>query len=151
MMSKTRGPVPPVILLACLLLQAALHTFAPIARVLAAPWVYAGVAFILLGISVVAGPALAFVRAQTTIIPFQESSALVTSGLYRFTRNPMYVGMLSILVGVAVLCGTLSPFLAPLLFVPVLNARVIRHEESMLEERFGDQYRDYTSRVRRWV
>lgn len=71
--------------------------------------------------------------------------------MYRITRNPMYLGMVTALTGVALIFGSLSPFSAPVLFVPVLNARVIRHEEHMLEERFGDDYRDFKQSVRRWL
>jgi protein-S-isoprenylcysteine O-methyltransferase Ste14 len=63
----------------------------------------------------------------------------------------MYVGMVIILLGVAVLLGDLSPFVMPILFVPVMNARVIRHEEEMLEEAFGDEYRDFKTSVNRWI
>ena len=63
----------------------------------------------------------------------------------------MYLGMLIALIGVAVSTGSLSPFVAPVLFVPVLNARVIRHEEQMLEEAFGDEYRAFKQEVRRWI
>ena len=151
MMSKTRGPVPPIILMAFLLTQFALHKWLPIASIVPEPWNYVGIAFIAVGVSIVVLPATAFSRAGTTVIPFHESSALVTSGLFQITRNPMYVGMVSVLIGVALLLGTLTPFLAPLLFVPTLNVRVIRHEEVMLEERFGDEYRAYKDKVRRWM
>jgi len=98
-----------------------------------------------------ASPALSFRRSETTIIPFQESSSLVVSGMYRITRNPMYLGMVTILTGIAMLTGSLSPFVIPIIFVPVLNRRVIRHEEAMLEQAFGGEYRDYQRRVRRWL
>ena len=151
MMSKTRGPYPPVILLACLLLQYALHKLLPVATVVSAPWNLAGIALIVAGVLVIVMPATAFSRAGTTIKPFKESSALVRSGMYRFTRNPMYLGMLVALAGAALIYATLSPFLAPILFVPLLNVRVIRHEEVMLEEMFGEDYRDFKRSVRRWI
>lgn len=151
MMSKEKGPLPPVILLTFLLLQIGLHTLFPIAEWLRPPATYGGAALIAVGIAIVAGPALAFVRARTTIIPFKESDALVTGGMYRVTRNPMYLGMLSILLGVATLCGTVSPLVVAALFVPVLNVRVIRHEEAMLTERFGREYETYLKTVRRWL
>ncbi len=151
MMSKTRGPVPPVILLVFLLMQFALHKWLPIISLVPAPWNYAGIVFIAIGVSIVVLPATAFSRAGTTVIPFHESSTLVTTGLFRVTRNPMYVGMVSALVGVAILLGTLTPFVAPLLFIPTLNARVIRHEEVMLEDIFGDEYIAYKAQVRRWI
>lgn len=151
MMSKDRGPYPPIILLAFLLLQWALHRWVPVATVLQNPWNYAGIVVIVLGVLVIVLPAGAFSRAGTTIKPFKESTALVRGGMYRFTRNPMYLGMVTILIGVAALLGSLSPFVAPLLFVPLLNVRVIRHEEAMLQERFGEDYLDFKRSVRRWI
>lgn len=151
MMSKTKGPIPPVILLVTILCEIGLHYWLPITRLIQAPWNWFGVVIIVLGVLIIVMPATAFARADTTIKPFQDSSKLVVSGLYRYTRNPMYVGMVIILLGIAVLLGDLSPFLMPILFVPVLNTRVIRHEEQMLEERFGDEYRDLKKTVRRWI
>ncbi len=151
MMSKDKGPYPPVILLACLLLQIGLHYGLPIMTIVERPWNWAGAALIVFGILIVIGPVTAFSRADTTIKPFQESSALVVEGMYRFTRNPMYLGMVTVLAGVAVLTGSVSPFVGPVLFVPLMNRRVIRFEEAMLEERFGDEYRNYKDRVRRWL
>ena len=147
-MTRERGPLPPVILLACILLQIGLHIYAPVATVLAPPWTWAGAALIVIGVSVIVSPALSFRRSETTV---KESSSLVVSGMYRITRNPMYLGMVTILLGIAVLTGSLTPFMVPVIFVPLLNRRVIRHEEAMLEEAFGDEYRDYRRRVRRWM
>ena len=151
MMSRTQGPYPPVIVLICIGLQLALHKWYPLALLVPDPWNLAGAVLVAGGILIVAMPAASFSQADTTIKPFQESSALVTGGMYRFTRNPMYLGMLTVLIGIAFLAGSLSPFIAPVIFVPILNQRVIRHEEAMLEERFGDEYRDFTRRVRRWI
>jgi protein-S-isoprenylcysteine O-methyltransferase Ste14 len=151
MMSKTRGPIPPVILLACILSEIGLHYKLPLTEIIPAPWHWFGIAMIVVGVLIIIVPASAFARADTTIKPFQDSSQLVVTGMYRYTRNPMYVGMVIILLGVAVLLGDLSPFIMPILFVPILNSRVIRHEEEMLEERFGDEYRELKKTVRRWV
>ena len=151
MMSRTRGPYPPIILLAGLLIQWGLYRWLPLAGVMASPWNRGGWVLVAAGVLVIVLPAGAFSRAGTTIKPFKESTSLVRDGLYRVTRNPMYVGMLAILVGVAVVSGSLSPFIVPVMFVPILNVRVIRHEEAMLEERFGDEYRDFKQSVRRWI
>lgn len=150
-MTREKGPLPPVILLCFIVLQVVLHMNVPLATLLEPPWTWAGIAIILTGIAIIASPALAFKRSETTIIPFEESSSLVVSGMYNVTRNPMYLGMVTILTGIAILAGSLSPFLMPALFVPVLNRRVIRHEEIMLEDAFGDEYRSYCQRVRRWL
>jgi len=150
-MTSDRGPLPPIILLVAIVLQLVLYRWLPVATVIAAPWHWGGVALMFAGIGIIAAPAIDFRRSDTTIIPFQESSSLVVGGPYRHTRNPMYLGMLIILVGVAVLTRSLGPFLVPVLFVPILYRRVIRHEEAMLESRFGDEYRRYRREVRRWI
>jgi len=151
LMSRTKGPIPPVILLVFILCQVGLHYRYPVATIIPAPWNWLGAALIALGILIAAGPALSFARAKTTIRPFHDSSMLVRTGLYRHTRNPMYVGMVGVLLGVATLTGSLTAFVMPVLFVPVMNRRVIRHEEAMLEERFGDDYRDMLRSVPRWL
>jgi len=151
MMTKTKGPIPPVILLLTILGGIGLHYWLPLMHMLDESWDTVGIALIILGMLVVVGPAAAFKRAATTIMPFHDSSALVVSGMYRYTRNPMYVGMVVVLIGVAVLLGDLSPFIMPFVFVPVLTVRVIKHEELMLEERFGDDYREMKKTVRRWI
>jgi len=149
-MTRERGPLPPIIVLLSILLQIALHVWLPVASIVPPPWNWIGALIIAAGIGILIGPALAFRRSETSIIPFTESSSLVVDGLYRYTRNPMYVGMLLVLTGVAMLAGSLTPFVVPLLFVPLMNVRVIRHEERMLTDTFGAEYTDYASRVGRW-
>ncbi len=148
---RGRGPLPPVYLLAALLLAVALHFLAPVTTIIPNPFSWIGVAIIIIGVLVVVFPAVSFTAADTTIKPFQESSSLVLSGLYRYTRNPMYVGMVIIIVGTDVLLGSLTPFIAPVFFVLIINKMVISVEEQMLEEAFGDDYRNYKKEVRRWV
>ena len=95
----------------------------------------------------------AFFRAKTTVNPLapRKSAALVTDGLYRFSRNPMYLGMLILLAGVAVWIGHLLAPVFLIFFVILINELQIKPEEAALEERFGDAYRAYKSRVRRWL
>jgi len=79
------------------------------------------------------------------------ASALCTSGPFRFSRNPIYLGDWLILVGVSLLLSTFWPLLfAPLIWI-MLRFGVIRHEEAHLEAKFGDAYRGYKTRVRRWL
>jgi len=151
MLSRTKGPIPPVILLLSILSQFGLHSWWPVARLVGPPWHNVGFVLIVLGILIVVGPVAAFSRAATTIKPFKDSSSLVATGMYRYTRNPMYVGMVLVLIGIAVRLGDLTPFVMPILFVPILTARVIKHEEEMLEERFGDEYREFRQTVPRWL
>ena len=92
-----------------------------------------------------------FRRHRTTVNPYQAASSLCTEGPFRFSRNPIYVGDWFILAGVSLLLATGWPLVfAPLIWA-MLRYGVIRHEEAHLEARFGDAYRDYRSRVRRWL
>jgi protein-S-isoprenylcysteine O-methyltransferase Ste14 len=143
--------LPPVYFLGSLLIAVGLHYQAPIMTVIPDPWHRAGLALIVLGVAIVIQPALAFWKAQTDIRPFRESSSLVRSGMYRISRNPMYLGMLTALLGAGVLLGTLAPLLVPILFYLIIRHRFIRVEEAMLEEKFGDEYREFRSSVRRWL
>ena len=108
--------------------------------------VVAGVAFDVLGL-------LAFRASRTTVNPLkpQRASALVTDGVYRVTRNPMYVGMCCLLLAWAVYLSALLPFAGPAVFVLYMSRFQIQPEERVLRQLFGDQYVRYTSRVRRWL
>jgi protein-S-isoprenylcysteine O-methyltransferase Ste14 len=150
-MEQKRKIIPPVYFLLTLIAMTGLNFLAPIARVVPAPWSYAGGAIILLGIALAAVAAGSFKRAGTPVVPFEISTALVTTGLYRITRNPMYLGLVLALVGVAVLLGTLTPFFPIPVFVWIIQARFIRGEERFLEELFGAEYLAYKSKVRRWI
>ncbi len=92
-----------------------------------------------------------FLTSRTTIVPHHRSSALVTRGAYRWTRNPMYVGLTLAYLGVAAVLG--SVWALPLLAVPlyVIHTHVIPMEERLLEDAFGEAYTQYKTRVRRWL
>ena len=92
-----------------------------------------------------------FARAGTPAIPFKPTEALVTTGPYRITRNPMYVGMACIFIGLTFAFGTLWP-LAVLPFVLLaIDRLIIAREEPYLERLFGAEYLEYKQRVRRWL
>lgn len=152
-MAEIRRPpyLPPVLLFACLALMGLLHFLLPLGRWLESPLTWAGLLPLGVGLGLLLGAALLFPKHGTTIKPFEESTALLTEGPYRYSRNPIYLGMILVLVGVAVLLGTRTPLLAiPLFFVLITNQFIV-NEEAMLEERFGEAYRDYRQRVRRWL
>ena len=138
-------------LVASILVAIGLHYTAPILSIIPAPWDMAGIVLIILGVAIVIQPALSFKSAQTEIKPFQESSSLVRTGMYRISRNPMYLGMLTVLTGTAVYLGSLSPFVTLILFYLIIRHRFVRVEEAMLEEKFGAEYREFKQAVRRWI
>jgi protein-S-isoprenylcysteine O-methyltransferase Ste14 len=96
---------------------------------------------------------LAFRRAQTTVNPLHpgKASALVASGIYRITRNPMYAGMALLLSGGAVLLGTVGAWLGPLAFVAFITRFQILPEERFMAAKFGDDYTRFCQQVRRWL
>jgi len=145
------GPLPPVLFLVALLLQVGLHLALPARYLVPPPWSYLGALLILFGVVVNVLADRQFKRARTAIHPFQTPSALVTEGVFRYTRNPMYVGLAAVLLGVAVALGSLTPFLVPPLFAMLVARRFISHEERALVEQFGEAYVAYARRVRRWV
>jgi protein-S-isoprenylcysteine O-methyltransferase Ste14 len=90
-------------------------------------------------------------RAQTTLDPHGSVSTIVTSGPYRFSRNPIYLGFLCLLIGFPFIFRNYwGLILSPLLIV-LMNTLVIQHEEAYLEKKFGEAYTGYKSRVRRWL
>jgi protein-S-isoprenylcysteine O-methyltransferase Ste14 len=96
---------------------------------------------------------LSFWRARTTANPMKPSSAsfLVTSGIYRFTRNPMYLGMLLLLVGWALYVANALALLFLPAFILYMNRFQIKPEERALTARFGREYLEYMSQVHRWI
>ena len=142
---------PPVYFLLAILTMFGLHWVAPVAAWIGNPWRMFGGVFVLLGMAIMVVAAKLFHKHETTIKPFEESSALVLSGPYRFSRNPMYLAMVIILFGIAVLLGTLTPLFVIPVFAWLITSQFLVREEEDLAKRFGEQYLDYTSRVRRWL
>src|SRR6266850_2864932 len=142
-----RRVLPPVYFLAAFIAMGLLHRFLPGAQILAGPVRFLGLPVLVAGLSLVLWAAGLFRRAGTTIRPFEESTALVVDGPYRFSRNPIYSGMAIGLIGIGVLLGSASPFAVIPMFVVVIGMRFIRAEEAALEKRFGAVYREYASRV----
>lgn len=150
-MGWVRRIIPPGWLLLALLSQWGLHRWLPIAPLLPPPVSWCGIAFLGAGIGLAFSGASAFRRARTPIIPFERSTALVTGGVYGYTRNPMYLGLVLVVAGTALLLGTIGALVPLPLFVWILQGGYIRPEERLLTETFGRQYLQYTERVRRWL
>ncbi|MFN2232546.1 MAG: methyltransferase family protein [Anaerolineae bacterium] len=148
---KGKAVLPPTYLLVALILMALLHFLIPVAKFVPVPWNLLGILPLAAGIALNLLADRDFHQAETTVKPFENSSALVTTGVFRISRNPMYLGYMLILLGV----GLLLRSLVPLVVIPVfgyLMARVfIRTEETMLQETFGPAWDAYAKRVRRWI
>lgn len=151
-MLKLKIPPPAYLLIFGFLMWAIAKKLLPEFTWLESPWNYIGFPFMALALFMDVTALVQFVRAKTTPNPFSPSKTneLVTKGVYRFSRNPMYVGLLFWLIGWALFLGNFISFLLLPLFIWVLTVQQILPEESILEEKFGQAYLDYKKRVRRW-
>jgi len=146
-----KRPLPPTFFLGAIVLSVALHFLFPLRQLLESPWRLIGIAPLLLGIALNLLADQTFKKHDTTVKPFEESTALITAGVFGITRNPMYLGMTLILLGIALLLGSATPF-AVVIVLPVLFDRLfISPEEEMLKDTFDDSFREYRNRVRRWI
>ncbi|WP_199450491.1 methyltransferase family protein, partial [Vibrio harveyi] len=95
---------------------------------------------------------VSFAKARTTINPHKPTNAsnLVTSGIYQYSRNPMYLGLVFFLLAAWLYMSVLSPIVMVILFVLYMNHFQIEPEEEMLNLKFGDDYKQYCQQVRRW-
>ena len=115
------------------------------------PWNLLGLVLIGGGLGLAMAAEREFVRASTPVRPFTPPVALVSGGLFRLSRNPMYLGLVVALVGAALSLSSPLALLAAPAYAWWVQRRFIVREERLLEERFGDAYRAYCLRVRRWV
>jgi protein-S-isoprenylcysteine O-methyltransferase Ste14 len=103
------------------------------------------------GVILLVAAAGLFRRAGTNLPPWEPTSVIVTTGPYRWTRNPMYVGMTLLYLGLAIGFDSVAALLLLPLVLYLVQTQVIAREERYLEAKFGDSYRSYKSRVRRWL
>lgn len=143
--------LPPVWLALAIAAQLGLHYWLPAAELIPAPWNWGGWALIIGGLSLGVAASIQFRVRQTTPWPKGRPTALVTGGIYGVTRNPMYLGLVIALAGLAVVLGTATPWAIPPLFALWIQHCFIRAEEFALERLFGPSFLEYRSRVRRWI
>jgi protein-S-isoprenylcysteine O-methyltransferase Ste14 len=145
---------PPLLYLACLLLGLVLDRALPLTLDLPGTalmqWM-AGGGLILIGVAIFAAGVGNFSRAATPVPSNQPVHALVTAGIHGWSRNPIYVGMFLVYTGIGI--AARSPWIVILALPLAITLRygVVAREEAYLERRFGDAYREYKARVRRWL
>jgi protein-S-isoprenylcysteine O-methyltransferase Ste14 len=144
---------PPVYALIIGSLMWLLNRYFPVAQLIESPWNRVGIAIIIIAGSSDLWSLLLFFKKHTTPNPMkpQNTTGIVTSGLYKFSRNPMYVGLLIILTGYAIWLGSVTPFLLLPLFYWLITQMQIKPEERILQQKFGQEYLDYKNTVRRWL
>lgn len=146
--------IPPVaVFIVVVLLMHLAHTVATVAHI-GVPF-SSVILFVSIAISGVVGISgiVAFRQAKTTVNPVkpEEASSVVDSGIYRYTRNPMYLGLLVLLIGLSIYYQNLLSVALNIVFVMYMNRFQIEPEEAVLEKKFGEEYLDYKQSVRRWI
>ncbi len=142
---------PPFFLLLSLLLTLILKWGIPAANLIFPPWNLLGLLPLGLGIAINMLADRKFHTRQTTVKPEELSSCLITDGVFRYSRNPMYLGMVLILLGCAILLDSWVSFLVLPGFTVFIHYRFICHEEENLMEQFGEDWLAYQQKVPRWI
>lgn len=143
---------PPLLLVLILAISMlVLDRALPLFRLIHPPVVNFGFVPIGLGVFLILMAAGLFKWRKTTINPFGEPAVVVREGIYRFSRNPMYLGMLLVLIGFGVWLGNVLALLLAPVFVWIMRRWYIVREEQLLETRFGERYLAYRRQVRRWI
>jgi protein-S-isoprenylcysteine O-methyltransferase Ste14 len=143
--------LPPTIAVVAIAAIIVLHILLPIVIVVRAPGSYAGSLLFATGVAMVVWSRRAFQAVGTPIKPFTGSTVLIRHGLYRWSRNPMYLGAVLLIAGVAILLGSLGALVVVIAFFLILQHGFICREERLLDETFGERYRSYRRSVRRWL
>ena len=143
--------IPPFLFLICIILMVLIRNVIVILKLIPQPYNYLGIILILLGLIMTIKVKKQFNKIHTEIHTFKKPHKLVTNGLFKFSRNPIYLGFLISLLGVWILLGTVLPILGCLLFILIINYWYISYEENEMEKQFGAEYREYKSRVNRWI
>lgn len=127
------------------------HSVFPVLKIISYPHSLVGIILIIVGVMLAWIANSILLKRRASIRSFEAPSALITTGPFRFSRNPIYLGMIIALFGVETLLGSLSPFIFPILFILYINKSVIPMEQDILEKLFPKEYLDYKTKVRRWI
>jgi protein-S-isoprenylcysteine O-methyltransferase Ste14 len=142
---------PPILLLLHVFAAFLLNRLFPLPFAFPKILMWAGYVIILVGIGLALSAAGRVMQAHTTLDPHGSVTEIVTGGPYRFSRNPIYLGFVLLLIGFSLVFGTYWGLIASPVLIASLYQFVIKHEEAYLEKKFGDAYTGYKSRVGRWL
>lgn len=146
-----KSPVlPPAYLSVYLILAFILHFSLPIINITGFFQPF-GIVLIIIGLVINIWADSLFKKEKTTVKPNKTPSKLINKGPFRFSRHPMYLGFVLFLLGIVIVLGSLSSFIAPIMMFITLDRKFIPPEEEQMEKRFGKKYLEYRRRVRRWL
>jgi len=114
---------------------------------------FISILILLIGMLILINPIFKFIKSKTTIDPikFKKVNKLITSGIYKYSRNPMYLGLLMIVISTSIFYLNIFSITTPFLFYFWINRFQIKREEIFLTEKFGKEYVSYKTKTRRWI
>ena len=128
-----------------------MHFIFPIKQIISYPYTLLGLLIILIGTILNIWAWSLFIKDKTTQNPYKTPNKFVVRGIYKLSRNSMYLGMLTILIGIAILMGSLITLIFPIIFFVIIHWFFIPVEEKNMEIKFGKKYLEYKNKVRRWI
>jgi protein-S-isoprenylcysteine O-methyltransferase Ste14 len=148
---KAMKIIPPIYLFSAIAIMVLLHFLLPGTKVLALPWNLLGVIPLVFGIIINLSADKSFKKHETTVKPLEKSDRLITTGVFKISRHPMYLGFVLILLGIAMLMGFFTPYIVILVFAIFMDMLFIRYEEKKLENTFGEAWLQYRKKTGRWI
>lgn len=143
--------IPPVYLFLFILIILSMHVLAPGIQLCTFPWNFLGSIPLCIGIFINLSADRSFKHYRTSVKPLDRPTALITDGIFRITRHPMYLGFTLILFGLSLLLGSLTPHFVVIAFIVFMDRVFIKFEEAKLTHIFGQEWLDYKKSVRRWI
>jgi protein-S-isoprenylcysteine O-methyltransferase Ste14 len=143
--------LPPTNFFISLIISVALHFTLPLLQIIKYPFNLIGILFFIIGAGLNIWADQMMKKQNTTVKPDEKPTVLIETGVFKISRNPMYLGMALLLLGAGFILGSLTSFIGVILFVAAMEIMFIPNEEKILQEQFGEEYLAYKNKVRRWV
>ena len=148
---KKRNIYPPTYFNVIIIIMIILHFVIPIAYFIIDYWKLIGIIPAFIGVYLNLAADNEIKKNNTTVKPGEESEILITNGVFRISRNPMYLGMALIHLGIGIFLGSLTPFLIIPIFIVLVDKNFVEVEELLPEEKFGTYWIDYKNITRKWI
>ena len=143
--------LPPTYFALCLIIAAVLHFLLPIKQFINYPYNFLGFLFFVIGGILNIWTDQLFKKNKTTVKPLEKPSTFIQTGPFKISRNPMYLGMTILLIGLGFVLGSIISFVGFILFIIAMEIAFIPQEERSMQEQFGEEYLNYKKKVGRWI
>lgn len=143
--------LPPTYFFICLIISVLLFYTLPLTQIIRYPFNLIGFLFFIVGAGLNIWTDQLLKKEKTTVKPFEKPAVLIQTGPFKFSRNPMYLGMALLLLGFEIILGSVTSFIGIVLFVFIMESLFIPDEEKIQLELFGEEYMKYKKKVGRWI